>query len=225
MKKLLSTSFILIWGFLSVSAQRPDSLYITSQSQIDSFQILHPNCTDIEGNVTICGTDITNLNGLNVITTFGSDLMIGKEVPSQLGFDGSNLEGLNNVIHIEGNLLIYGNYSLLNLDGLENLVSIGGNLELGKMIELTAWMSNPKLNSLSGLSNLSSIGGDLALIFNTSLPDLSGLESLTTISGNLEIEGNTHLTNLSGLSNMTTLGGNLIVESNNHLTSFEVWSG
>lgn len=54
----------------------PDGITFTSQEQIDNFQNNYPNCTEIEGDVTISGYDISNLNGLYVVTTVGGGLNI-----------------------------------------------------------------------------------------------------------------------------------------------------
>ena len=69
----------------------PGSLYINSQTQIDSFQIIYPNCTEIKGDVWIHGDDITNLSGLNVLTSIG------------------------------GNIQIFSNNALTSLSGLDNI--------------------------------------------------------------------------------------------------------
>ncbi len=41
----------------------PEGITFTTQAQIDNFQTSHPNCTEIEGYVTIFGDDINNLQG------------------------------------------------------------------------------------------------------------------------------------------------------------------
>jgi len=73
--------FTLIFGFvlsqLFLFAQTedsclPDGITFTTQAQIDSFAIIYPNCTEIEGDVLIGGwngSDISNLNGLNVLSS------------------------------------------------------------------------------------------------------------------------------------------------------------
>jgi hypothetical protein len=45
----------------------PNGIIFTRQSQIDNFPIIHPNCTQIGGNVEIEGNDITSPAGLNNI--------------------------------------------------------------------------------------------------------------------------------------------------------------
>lgn len=44
---------------------------------IDSFQIDHPGCTEIEKDLIISGNDIDNLDGLSVLTSILGDLYIG----------------------------------------------------------------------------------------------------------------------------------------------------
>ena len=53
----------------------PEGLEIYSQEEIDNFQTNYPGCTEIEGDVLIVGNNITNLNGLNVLTTIDGYLI------------------------------------------------------------------------------------------------------------------------------------------------------
>ncbi len=46
----------------------PEGITFTTQAEIDNFQVNHPWCNEIEGNVFIVGVDITNLDGLQVLT-------------------------------------------------------------------------------------------------------------------------------------------------------------
>ena len=52
----------------------PEGITFTTQAQIDYFQNSYPDCTEIEGDVLIEGNDITNLDGLNVLTMVGGNL-------------------------------------------------------------------------------------------------------------------------------------------------------
>jgi len=134
----------------------------TQQAEIDNFQNDYQGCTEIEGNVSVLGQFINNLNGLNVVTSIG------------------------------GNLRVMGTSDLINLSGLENLTSIEGRLDI--------W--NNALTSFYGIESLNSIGSYLYIIGNYSLNSLSGLESLTSIDGELEIASNDALTSLLGLENI-----------------------
>ena len=93
MKKLFLLPLICFFLHIDLHSQAclPQGIVFTTQSEIDSFQVTYPNCTEIGGSVGIGGSDITNLHGLDVITTIG------------------------------GNLRIYDNPLLENLTGLENM--------------------------------------------------------------------------------------------------------
>ena len=95
MKKyhIILVALLLVNGAMAQSCL-PNGIIFTRQSQIDSFQINYPNCTQIEGNVEIEGSDITNLNGLSTITSIGG-----------------------------GNLYILSNNSLTSLTGLNNIIA------------------------------------------------------------------------------------------------------
>ncbi len=78
MKKLvtiISTAyFILFTVNLFSQPCLPSGITFSTQDQIDNFSINYPNCTEIEGYVLIEGSNITNLDGLEVLTSLGSDL-------------------------------------------------------------------------------------------------------------------------------------------------------
>ncbi|NQV03439.1 MAG: T9SS type A sorting domain-containing protein [Bacteroidia bacterium] len=69
----------------------PDGVTFTCQAEIDNFKINNPDCRVIKGDVIISGSDIINLNGLNVLT------------------------------YIVGSLEIQNNNLLTSLSGLENI--------------------------------------------------------------------------------------------------------
>jgi len=181
----------------------PIGIEFTTQSQIDSFQINFPGCIEIEGMVSIRGSDITNLNGLSVLTSIGGSLEI-KNAGSL-----ANLDGLENVTFIGGSIDIFNNSALSNLSGLINVTSINGDL----MIE-----ENYQLYNLTGLDSLTSIGNNLYIIWQGSMTNLTGLESLTSIGGVLLIYTNWELTSLTGLDNLTSVGDYLGIVDNPILT-------
>lgn len=78
MKKLLLTSALIACCLTSLLAQPclPEGIEITTQVQIDSFQINYPGCSEIEGDVEINGDDFTNLYGLSVINSIGGEFII-----------------------------------------------------------------------------------------------------------------------------------------------------
>ena len=168
MKQLSLIVFILFFYQITALSQPclPEGITFTTQARIDNFQTNYPNCTEIEGDVTIIGSDITNLNGLNILTAFGGYLIIKNT-------SLNNLTGLDNLTFIGGNLQIgdwyWGNYTLTILTGLNNLDSIGGTLKI---------INNGALTSLTGLNNVTSIGGSLRIEYNDAMISLTGLDNI-----------------------------------------------
>ena len=239
MKQIFFFLSLMIPAVLFSQPCLPEGIIFTSQEYIDNFQINHPNCTEIEGYVEIQGGDITNLDGLSVLTAFGNTLTI------TLTNSLTNLNGLNNVTSIGLHLQIMDNDSLINLQGLENLSSIGSALLITDNAELinlsgledlssVGWKmtvsGNNNLTSLEGLNNLSTIGGEVLIELNPSLTSLEGLESLTSITGfggsppqggSLLIADNVALSDLTPLINLSSIEGDLYLQGNDALTSLE----
>src|SRR5690606_32012525 len=113
---------------------------------------------------------LTNLDGLNNLTSVGGFLLI--ESNPNL----TNLDGLSNLTSVGGYLRINANSSLDDLDGLSNLTSVRADL----VIEY-----NPSLTDISGLQNidpasiLSTYGLGLYIVGNTSL-SVCNLENFCT---------------------------------------------
>jgi hypothetical protein len=221
----------------------PEGITFTTQSQIDSFQINYPNCREIEGFVSVHGYEITNLNGLNDITSVGGDLGISGCLALQ------DLSGLENISKIHGSLIIgktshfnFGNPVLVNVMGLSGLKYIGGDFILmdnGALTDLSGLnkldtiegslclggynlaftYGNIALTSISALSGLDYVGGSIMILGNHALTSLTGLENLTRVNGELDVIHCHQLSDLTGLDNITTIGGSLGIADNNSLTS------
>ena len=169
--KIKSIIFILCLPIILVSQPcLPEGIEITSQSQIDSFAINYPNCTEIEGYVAIIGENITSLNGLNVIESVNGSFAIW-------GCSGLlDLTGIESLSHVGGWLQIGHNVSLTNLTSLSGLSTIGGALQI---------IGNDSLTSLFGLENIEEDSIDhLSIFWNQSLTtcDIENICSYLTSS-------------------------------------------
>jgi len=220
----------------SITSCLPEGIIFNTQAQIDSFQIIYPDCTEIEGFVEISGEDIINLNGLNALKSIRGTLIlsdnyalttappglaglenistIGNEFIIQNNDNLTDLTGLDNLTSIDGPLRIFKNDELVNLKGLDKVNSIGGGLRIGGI-----YAGNNSLINLTGLEGLVSIEGELVITLNHVLANLSGLDNLTSIGGRLHLGGLLSLTSLTGLNNLTSIGGGLCLIRNISLTS------
>lgn len=214
MKKLLLL-LIGLYATMTMIAQSHEpcetclanGIIFSLQYQIDNFHANYPNCTEILGDVTInYGIDITNLNGLNALISIGGNLKIIANLALV------NLEGLDNLTSIGGHLDIGYNDALTSITGLENLSSIGGNLGI---------FHNTSLINLTGLGNVIFIGGHLGIGYNTALVSLTELNRIESIGAALWIVDNDALSNLTGLENVTSIGDDINIYENYSLTSLK----
>jgi hypothetical protein len=196
--------------------------YFMSQADIDNFPSFFPGCNDLYGTVSITGTDIVNLKGLNQISSIKGDLKIGC-----YGFgDGEgnpvleNLSGLENLAIIDGSCwIVMNNPSLISLEGLETLSKIGGDFLIGvSFMHTSSRKRGFQLASIESLENLDSIGGKLN-ITHTKLIDFSGLENLNFVGGALDVYSNDSLLSIAALSNLSSIGGVLVISGNDNLES------
>ena len=205
MKKLTLLVALFIIIRISVLSQTclSDGIIFHSQSQVDSFQINFPNCTEIEGNVIIDGKDMTNLNGLSVLTSVSGTLLIAW---SPL----TDLTGLNNLTSVEGQLGIQYLSDIVSLTGVESLTSVGGGISINKCTALT---------NLNGLENLTTVtGGGIVITGCSALTSISGIENINTDSINrLTITDNDSLSECEIQSVCNALGNsNIEIKINNN---------
>ena len=212
MKYLFIVLVLSLCWQLKVSSQPclPYGISFHTQESVDNFQTDYPNCTEIEGSLWIEGVDITNLLGLNVITSVqGSfyvrwdSLLTSLEGLENLSFIGESLDirgtvlnsltGLNNLTYIGENLSIDLGDSIASLSGIENLEYIGGDISLHH---------NERLTNIDALHNTSHVGGSVILAYCHSLTTLSGLPIMDTIHGSLQLLNMYGLTNVAGLDSL-----------------------
>ena len=175
---------------------------ITNASDLDALS----GYTSISGNLTIDGTSLTNLDGLECLLAIGGYLHVGDN--TQL----NDLHGLQNLSTVNQRVTFDNNDGLTNLDGLESLTEIGEALVI---------KDNSSLVNIDGLSQVTNIGLDLYIYNNDALLDVNGLSSLETIMHCLLIYGNDKLKNLNGLGALTKVGeygGYLMIYYNVSLT-------
>lgn len=202
MLKIYTSILMTCLPFLAIAQCPTVDVTLTTQGQVNDFNTTYAGCTAPTRSITITGSSIANLAGLQNITSIGGDLVI--QQTSLI-----NLTGLNSLTQVGGSVELNMNQSMSTLSGLQNLVSIYGRLRL--------W-DNP-ITTLQGLSSLEYIGGafDASYMLAT---DLSGMEKVTHL-GALTLVFNSELTSLNGLDNAVaaTYNDNLYVIMNDRLAN------
>jgi len=189
MKKTLVILFILALSHTIFSQScMPSDPYFNNQSEIDAFLINYPNCTSIQGNITIDGEDITNLNGFQNITTFENGILI-YGCP-QL----ENLNGLESLTYVGDYFDIQQAQLIDDLDELSNLTYVGGALDI---------LYCPLLTDLNGLGNIESSPTHIIIWGNPLISSLDGLSNIQSVSTTLKLQNNSSLSDISALSNIS----------------------
>ncbi len=183
-------------------------LVFTSQAQIDAFGVDAPDCAFVTGSVTVSGADITDLSGLNGITSIGGQLAI---IDNPLL---ASLAGWNEVALLGENAKI----TLRNNTVLEELMTFFGVLNQGlELVDL------PVLNDLSEFTGISSVL-DLIIVNCGALTNLSGLEN-AAVSNQVNIQNNPVLTSIFDLEGIdpTELQEVTITGNSSLFFCSEVW--
>ncbi len=200
-------SALFLCASFSLLAQCDGDIILETQEDVDNFASNY-GCDVITGDLIVGNapwpeiSNISNLEGLSIITNVTGSLGIRRNIIR-------NLEGLENLISVGGELIVGYNDSLTVLQGLENLDSIG----IGLII-----IDNDALVSLHGMQNLTSIDGYLEILYNGAITSLEGLENLTSV-GQFNINSNHDLISLDGLENLATVGASLNISENDGLTT------
>ncbi len=207
---------LIVGAMLSAPLQAvnctPDSITLSSQSQVEEFQAIHGPCDTITGVLTISGGDISDLSPLSGIVTadFGSSILI------QNNANLTSLDGLSGLVSARW-VEIANNPALASISGLSGLESLGGPLFI---------TGNPELADVAGLEGVSNLfQGALILWDNQTLDDLSGLSGLTNIAASLVIENNDALVDLDDLSGLGSVGASMNISDNDALSNIAGLSG
>jgi len=123
--------------FSSCSNQCPDgglSLSFLTQSEIDNFAQQYPDCTIIRDFIRINGSTINNLEGLNNLSSILGNLIIEST-------NINTLNGLENLRRVDGEIFISENTELIDIQAISDIQP--ENIE---SIEIT---KNPQLSSCS----------------------------------------------------------------------------
>ncbi len=216
--KVLFSWLVALMFSICLYAQNCDmgSIVISSQQQIDNFSSDFPNCSIFNGDITIeedteNGEIITNLLGLSQLTHIEGNFIIRDND------NLSSLVGLGNIKRISHKLEMVSNDGLLTLEGLEGLEYIGRDLILKE-----------SLGSLTGLGNLDTINRDFILPLDNEVTSTIGLDELKYIGRDFKVLGKSveydwaspgPFLSFGDLDSLTEIGRNFIIGSVLHIVN------
>jgi hypothetical protein len=171
-------------------------------------------CFAVAGDVVVLGTTLRDLEVLAGLRAVGGRLSIGHDLGGNAQLQ--EVDGLANLVLVEGDLVVQDNPRLRTLDGLLRLVRVGGAVRIA---------GNRALLDVAGLRALSDLGGGLSVENNRRLRHLEGLRGLRAVPGDLRITGNLELADLRGLAGVTSVRGSIGVAFNDRLKSLRGLEG
>ncbi|MCB0687393.1 MAG: hypothetical protein KDC53_12750, partial [Saprospiraceae bacterium] len=188
---MLRSIFLLLCSTWLAGAQTclPSGITFNTQGSIDSFSINYPGCTHIGGLVYISGPSINNLNGLNSLEQIDGNLVIQLN-PQLVKLEG--LEGLKSVYSV----IISSNASLAGISALNNLQSAFG----------IGIYSNDVLKKINSFNHLTSLSQSLILSNNTLLDTINGFDSLIHIGIDLNITNCVALKSFNAFFQLQSIG-------------------
>ena len=173
-------------------------------------------CSNTVGGIFVGNLTLNNQDSIDAFRyrSITGNLIIDESVANDI----TNLDGLNELTNIGGELRIQTNGSLVSLSGLEALETIGGVFLI---------RSNPQLASLTALTSLTTLGERLFIDDNDVLASLNGLESITTIRSTLNIINNNSLVDFCSISSLVGTGnqitsGEYTVNTNSYNPSYSI---
>ncbi|MCB0641788.1 MAG: hypothetical protein KDC44_09125, partial [Phaeodactylibacter sp.] len=172
-----------------LTAQCPTWLSVDSQSDIDSFLLEYPNCTELP-KIYLDDLVLDNLNGLINIETITGDVLIN-DIAGLI-----NLDGLQNLSFIGGSLKINYNPDLLSISALSSLETLVGDLDIKE---------NPPLTTIDGLEGLTTVSS-IDIEWNEALASLDGLQNISSVTGAVRISYAWPVSTLAPLANLTSVG-------------------
>lgn len=264
MRLFLVLTTLLFTSLLSFGQCPTTTVTLLSQADVDNFATNYPGCTQLTNSLVVNAIDVTNLNGLlplqstdinadirilNTIITDVSGLSNLQTVGGNLEFESNQLledfTGLEQLETIHTDFVLIENLFLTSFNGLSGLESIGGAIRLRNNSDLVNFsgldnlttlgiegvntagargldlLSSASFTSLTGLENLEEINGAVLIDNNPNLQSLMGLENMTQIANALLISNNDNLTNLQGLNSLQTIGFALRIQQNDQLLSLD----
>ncbi len=162
------------------------NITLETQSDVDNFNIDYPSCTELEGNLLITGSDITDISPLAQL-----DKVIGNfEI-----INCQNLLSINDTqLNVIGNVRIIENESLNEINGFNSTDSL-------KTLNI---FKNTALSIVAGFDGLRVVSDSLYIDSNNGLQSIPYFNNVDFI-GRLEIDQNSILDSVIGFNNLDSI--------------------
>lgn len=205
-KVLFLFKIIILSAFIVKAQPCIGSTHFQNQSQIDSFNLLNTECTIIQGDLILSGSDITNIDSLyNII-----------EITGGLRIQNTRLKELKGLSKVKSlrYISLRSNDSLSNISNFDSLVTIKDSLKV---------VDCPALASISVFPILRTVDYIEIKGRTDKLKEIIGFDSLRFINNAFVMENNFGVEVISGFQNVCPV--NFVLSENRNLKTVIGFNG
>lgn len=158
--------------------------------------------------LTVLNSELADLDFLNKIESIEGEVTISQNKYLK------NIDGFQNLTSIHGYVRIQHNDSLQSLKGLDSLRVVKG--------DFLYISNNPLIVSIDGFNELDSVYGILSIFSMGGLKNISGFQKLRYVKEDLLFHQNESLTDIDGFSSLEKVDNSLRIYQNSMLTSIAI---
>ncbi len=181
---ILFTLLVVFSDFLQAQCPK-EELFFSTQEELESFKTKYANCKSLTTSIHIDGLEINDLSPLSsVIQVKNLDI---------LETSVKNLNGLENLKKVTGDIRIEFNEYLTSVDKLQGVSGVLENFTI---------VANPLLTTI-GINKIEKVNESLVIQGNLKLQNIDNLKSITTVTNEIVVSDNLKLSTLQGLNGIT----------------------
>jgi len=158
----------------------------------------------LDGDLTVESTRLINLDGLECLCQVNGDITIHSN--SYL----YDIDGLTNLKYVLGSFTISSDSGMVDADGVDTLRWVGDDFTISNVSAL----GGPTDGDLAGFDSLRAVGGGFTIETTSSIVHISGFQTLASITEDFSLYNNSVLADVTGFPVLDTVYGDVEITSN-----------
>ena len=158
----------------------------------------------VDGDVTIDNTRMLNLDGLECLCQVNGDLEI---TSNDVLYD---IDGLTGVKYIFGSFEISSDSGMIDADGMLSLRYVGDDFTIYNVSSI----GGPTDGPLAGFNDLIAVGGSFTIETTSSIVHITGFTALESVAIDFVLHNNSALADVSGFVSLDNVGADVEITSN-----------
>jgi len=186
----------------------PNGATLVDDLEIDLPQDITDFCDAgyaiVDGDVIVDNTRLLNLDGLECLCQVNGDLEI---TSNGVLYDIDGLAGLK---YVYGTFEISDDSGMVDADGLYNLKYVGDDF----IIRNVSSIGGPTDGPLAGFNDLIAVGGSFTIETTSSIVHITGFTALESVGADFVLNNNSALADVSGFVSLDYVGADVEITNN-----------